>query len=76
MWDENGGKEETERVTVMKRKWEREWEKERERVMQNEDKRKELAQLKALGQRTDCRRAMVDTREELLLHRESEWSDR
>ena len=26
----------------------------------------------ALGQRTDCRRAMVDTRKELLLHRESE----
>ena len=24
MWDENGGKEETERLTVMKRKWERE----------------------------------------------------
>ena len=37
MWDENGGKEETERVTEMKRKWEREWEKERERVTQNED---------------------------------------
>ena len=24
MWNENGGKEETERMTVMKRKWERE----------------------------------------------------
>ena len=44
--------------------------------MQNEDKRKELAQLKALGQRTDCRGAMVDTKKELLLRRESEWSDR
>ena len=31
---------------------------------------------KALAQRTDCRRAMGDTREELLLHRESEWSYR
>ena len=31
---------------------------------------------KALGQRTECRRAMVDTKKELLLRRESEWSDR
>ena len=31
---------------------------------------------KALGQRTDCRRAMVDTRKESLLRKESEWSDR
>ena len=31
---------------------------------------------KALAQRTDCRGAMVDTKKKLLLHRESEWSDR
>ena len=63
MWDEIGGEEETERVIVMKRKWEREGAREgkTEKYWRNEE----------IG-----RGAMVDTRKELLLHKESEWSDK
>ena len=60
-------------LRIRNKKTEIDTEKDRNRMRIRE---KNWCNSKALGQRTDCRGAMVDTRKELLLHRESEWCDR